>query len=153
MRVRFGDGTTTGKSAHEAAFLASLPKAPSDFHPVRRKDRLLSRRNFVLREMYENGYIDRASYEVEAALPLRSVQNGDFESFRTALPPRDYFTDEVRRQLSEDFGEGEFFTGGFSVRATIDEEMQEVAAESLRAQLEKYDRGRGIWHGAGRQRK
>ncbi|SFU06326.1 penicillin-binding protein 1A [Sedimentitalea nanhaiensis] len=139
--------TLSELAPHEAAFLASLPKAPSDFHPVRRKDRLLSRRNFVLREMYENGYIDRASYEVEAALPLRSVQNGDFESFRTALPPRDYFTDEVRRQLSEDFGEGEFFTGGFSVRATIDEEMQEVAAESLRAQLEKYDRGRGIWHG------
>ena len=34
---------------HEAAFLASLPKAPSDFHPVRRKERLLSRRNFVLK--------------------------------------------------------------------------------------------------------
>ena len=134
---------------HEAAFLASLPKAPSDFHPVRRKDRLLSRRNFVLQEMYENGYITRASYEAEVALPLRSVQNGDFESFRVSLPPRDYFTDEIRRQLSEDFGEGEFFTGGFSVRATIDEEMQVVAARSLRAQLEKYDRGRGLWRGTG----
>ena len=134
---------------HEAAFLASLPKAPSDFHPVRRKDRLLSRRNFVLQEMYENGYITHASYEAEVALPLRSVQNGDFESFRVSLPPRDYFTDEIRRQLSEDFGEGEFFTGGFSVRATIDEEMQVVAARSLRAQLEKYDRGRGLWRGTG----
>ncbi|MBK0328355.1 PBP1A family penicillin-binding protein [Rhodobacteraceae bacterium F11138] len=139
--------TLSELAPHEAAFLASLPKAPSDYHPVRRKERLLARRNFVLREMQENGYIDRETYEIEVALPLRSVQNGDFESFRTALPPRDYFTDEVRRQLSDDFGEGEFFTGGFSVRATIDEEMQKVAAKSLRAQLEKYDRGRGIWHG------
>ena len=135
---------------HEAAFLASLPKAPSDFHPVRRKDRLLSRRNFVLQEMYENGYITQATYDSEVAMPLRSVQNGDFESFRVSLPPRDYFTDEIRRQLSEDFGEGEFFTGGFTVRATIDEEMQVVAAQSLQSQLEKYDRGRGLWRGTGK---
>ena len=73
-------------------------------------------------------------------MPLRSVQNGDFESFRTALPPRDYFTDEIRRQLSEDFGEGEFFTGGFTVRASVDEEMQVEAARSLREALQKYDR-------------
>ena len=141
---------TLGELApHEAAFLASLPKAPSDYHPVRQKDRLLARRNFVLEEMYENGYLDRATYEVEVAQPLRSVQNGDFESFRTALPPRDYFTDEIRRQLSRDFGEGEFFTGGFTVRATIDAEMQKVAAMALREALEKYDRNRGIYRGTG----
>jgi penicillin-binding protein 1A len=134
---------------HEAAFLASLPKAPSDFHPVRRKERLLSRRDFVLKEMNENGYLTQAVYETEVAQPLRSVQNGDFASFRTLLPPRDYFTDEIRRQLSDDFGEGEFFTGGFTVRATIDEEMQVEAAKSLRTSLEKYDRGQGLWRGTG----
>jgi penicillin-binding protein 1A len=141
---------TLGELApHEAAFLASLPKAPSDYHPVRRKERLLSRRNFVLKEMFENGYISEEEYRAEEALPLRSVQNGDFESFRTVLPPRDYFTDEIRRQLSRDFGEGEFFTGGFTVRATIDEEMQVEAAAALRTGLEKYDRSRQIWRGTG----
>ena len=135
---------------HEAAFLASLPKAPSDFHPVRRKDRLMQRRNFVLKEMMENGYLTEAAYQVEVDQPLRSVQNGDFESYRTERPDRDYFTDEIRRQLSRDFGEGEFFTGGFTVRATIDPEMQVLAAESLRIQLEQYDRGRGEWRGTGK---
>ncbi|SCZ73672.1 penicillin-binding protein 1A [Epibacterium ulvae] len=132
---------------HEAAMLASLPKAPSDFHPVRRKDRLLQRRNFVLKEMMENGYISEAVYEVERQQPLRTVQNGDFQSFRTVLPPRDYFTDEIRRQLSDDFGEGEFFTGGFTVRATIDHEMQAEAAVALRKELEKFDRNKGLWRG------
>ena len=141
--------TLSELAPHEAAFLASLPKAPSDYHPVRRKDRLLARRNFVLREMYENGYISRPEYETERAQPLRSVQNGDFESFKAELPPRDYFTDEIRRQLSEDFGEGEFFTGGLTVRATIDNEMQPIAANALREQLEQYDRGQGIWRGTG----
>lgn len=134
---------------HEAAFLASLPKAPSDFHPVRRKERLTQRRDFVLKEMYENGYLTLAKYQSEVVLPLLSVQNGDFVSFRTSLPPRDYFTDEIRRQLSRDFGEGEFFTGGFTVRATIDAEMQVAAAKALRTSLEKYDRRQGLWRGTG----
>ncbi|WP_323766863.1 PBP1A family penicillin-binding protein [Marinovum sp.] len=142
---------TLGELApHEAAFLASLPKAPSDFHPVRRKDRLLERRNFVLEEMMENGVITEAVYRDEVAQPLRSVQNGDFESFKTALPPRDYFTDEIRRQLSEDFGEGEFFSGGLTVRATVDPEMQVIAAHALQKQLEQYDRGLGRWRGTGK---
>jgi penicillin-binding protein 1A len=136
-------------SPHEAATLASMPKAPGKFHPVRNKQRVLSRRNFVLKEMAENGYISQAAYEAEKEKPLRSVQNGDFESFRTALPPRDYFTDEIRRQLSEEFGEGEFFSGGLSVRATIDPDMQVDAASALRRGLEKYDRSRGVWRGTG----
>lgn len=132
---------------HEAAMLASMPKAPGKFHPVRNKERVVSRRNFVLKEMAENGYITQAVYEAEKMLPLATVQNGDFASFRSSLPPRDYFTDEIRRQLSGDFGEEEFFTGGMTVRATIDPEMQEIAARALRHALEKYDRGRGLWRG------
>ena len=142
---------TLGELApHEAAFLASMPKAPSQFHPVRRKERLKQRRDFVLKEMKENGYISDAVYESEVSQPLRSVQNGDFDSFKKALPPRDYFTDEIRRQLSRDFGEGEFFTGGLTVRATIDPEMQAEAANALRRGLERYDRSRGVWRGTGK---
>ncbi|MEM8627046.1 MAG: transglycosylase domain-containing protein, partial [Pseudomonadota bacterium] len=134
---------------HEAAYLAALPKRPAELHPVRDRESAVARRNFVLKEMMENGYITEAVYEVEVAEPLRSVQNGDFESFREELPPRDYFTDEIRRQLSVDFGEGEFFTGGLDVRATIDQELQPVAAVALRRELEKYDRSRGVWRGTG----
>ena len=132
---------------HEAATLASMPKAPGKFHPVRNYDRVLSRRNFVLKEMSENEYITVATYEAEAAKPLRSVQNGDFDSFRSTLPSRDYFTDEIRRQLSQDFGEDEFFSGGMTVRATVDPEMQKIAAHALQRALEKYDRSLGLWRG------
>ncbi|SEW11513.1 penicillin-binding protein 1A [Aliiroseovarius sediminilitoris] len=134
---------------HEAATLASMPQAPSNFHPVRAKDRLLTRRNYVLREMFQNGYLDRATYDAEVIKPLLSVQNGDFPAFRQALPPRDYFTDEIRRQLSRNFGEEEFFTGGMTVRATVDPDLQQVAADSLRIGLEGFDRGRGVWRPTG----
>ena len=134
---------------HEAAFLASMPKAPSDYHPVHRKERLLQRRNYVLGQMRDNGYLTPEQFQFERAQPLRSVQNGDFESFRSQRPPRDYFTDEIRRQLSQSFGEDEFFSGGMTVRATIDPEMQRVAAHALQKQLETYDRGLGRWRGTG----
>lgn len=134
----------------EAATLASMPKAPSDYHPVTAKDKLTERRNYVLNEMFQNGFIDEATYTENRAAPLLSVQNGDYPSFRKALPPRDYFTDEIRRQLSGTFGEEEFFGGGLTIRATAEPEMQEMAARALRRGLEKYDRNQGVWRGTGK---
>jgi penicillin-binding protein 1A len=135
---------------HEAAMLAAMPQAPGKYDPVTAKERVTERRNYVLREMWQNGYIDEATYLSEKELPLRSVQNGDFEAFRDALPPRDYFTDEIRRQLSGTFGESEFFSGGLTIRATVDAELQKAAAEALRKGLEQYDRNQGVWRGTGK---
>jgi penicillin-binding protein 1A len=139
--------TLTDLNVGEAAYLAALPKSPSNRHPVRNYDDAVFWRNNTLREMYENGYIDQATHEAAAAEPLRTVQNGDYEPFKSSLPPRDYFTDEIRRQLSSTFGEEEFFGGGLSIRATIDPDLQQVAALALRDGLERYDRNLGIWRG------
>ena len=134
-------------SPGEAAYLATLPKAPSELHPVRNKDRAIERRAYVLGRMAEDGYITEAEAKAESDKPLLTVQNGDFPAFREALPPRDYFTDEIRRQLSGTFGEEEFFGGGLTIRATVDPELQAAAAKAMRAGLEKYDRGQGVWRG------
>ncbi|MEM7641500.1 MAG: PBP1A family penicillin-binding protein [Pseudomonadota bacterium] len=141
--------TLSDLTLEEAAYLAILPKAPSRYHPVRQVERAIDRRNFVLREMFENGYITEGEMQTAQAKPLLTVQSGHYPPFKAALPPRDYFTDEIRRQLTQDFGEEEFFTQGFTVRATIDREMQAVAARALRAALERFDRGQGIWRGTG----
>ncbi len=135
---------------HEAATLAAMPQAPGKYHPVTAYDRVLERRNYVLREMWQNGYLDEATYRAEAELPLLSVQNGDFPAYRLSLPPRDYFTDEIRRQLSTSFGEEEFFGGGLTIRATADPELQKIAAKALQKGLEKFDRNQGLWRGTGK---
>ncbi|MDH2328724.1 penicillin-binding protein 1A [Cereibacter sp. SYSU M97828] len=137
-------------SPAEAAMLAAMPQAPGRYHPVTAKERVTERRNYVLREMEDNGYIDQPTMEASIAEPLRSVQNGDYEPFRETLPPRDYFTDEIRRQLSGTFGEEQFFGGGLSIRATVDPDLQTEAAEALRAGLERYDRNQGVWRGTGK---
>jgi penicillin-binding protein 1A len=137
-------------SPGEAAYLAALAQRPGNLHPVRQYDDAVARRNYVLRRLAEDGYITQAIAEAEQALPLRTVQSGDYESFRSQLPPRNYFTDEIRRQLSRNFGEDEFFSGGLSIRATVDPDLQTVAEQSLQRALEEYDRNLGIWNGTGK---
>lgn len=139
--------TLTELEAEDAAYLAALPKAPSTYHPVRETERALGRRNFVLREMWQNGHLDKDAYEAAVAAPLLTVQAGDRESFATRLPSRDYFTEEIRRQLSRDFGDDGFKSAGLTIRATVDPEMQRIAARALRHALEEYDRARGRWRG------
>ena len=136
---------------HEAAFLAALPKAPSDYHPVREKERLFERRNYVLKEMFQNGYLPKRIYKYDLTQPIKSVQGRDYTGFRSKLPSRNYFTDEIRRQLSETFGEEEFFTGGMTVRSTFDPILQRKAALALQRGLERYDRKQGIWRGTGKK--
>ena len=135
-------------NAQEAAYLAALPKAPSTYHPVRAEERAVARRNFVLREMWQNGFIEDAAFEEARVAPLLTVQAGDREAFATKLPSRDYFTEEISRQLSRDFGQDGFKAAGLTIRATVDPQMQEIAAAALREALEKYDRAQGEWRGA-----
>ncbi len=132
----------------EAAYLAALPKSPYGYHPVLNRDAAIERRNFVLREMFENGYLSRDEMEAARAADLRTVQSGDYEPFKSKIPDRDYFTAEIRRQLNRDVNEGEFDSAGMTVRATFDPAMQDEAAASLRRALEAYDREQGAWHGA-----
>ena len=131
----------------EVAYLAALPQAPSVLHPVREKPRAIARRNYVLQQMAENGYITREASEAAQAEDLVTVQSGEIASARRLMPPRDYFTDEISRQLSESLGDEELFTGGLTIRATVDPDLQKVAAKALRDGLESWDRDRRVYRG------
>ncbi|MEJ1990972.1 MAG: PBP1A family penicillin-binding protein [Maritimibacter sp.] len=137
-------------SPAEAAFLAIHPKAPYSYNPAEHYDAALKRRDYVLTEMYQNEFISEDEFNEAIASPIRTVQTGDIPSFRDGLPPRDYFTDEIRRQLSRNFGEEEFFGGGLTIRATQDPELQVIAAHSLQKSLEDFDRTQGEWRGTGK---
>src|SRR4029078_425082 len=80
----------------ETAYLAALPQAPSMLHPVREKAQAIARRNYVLDEMAKNGYATRADADAAMKEALATVQGGQIASARSEMPPRDYFTDEIR---------------------------------------------------------
>jgi penicillin-binding protein 1A len=135
----------------EAAYLAVLPKAPSNYDPVRATDRALGRRNYVLREMANNGYITEEQRAAAAATPLGTIRYGSSAKFRDQ---GGYFMEEVRRDLLKRFGEeaedgpNSVYAGGLWVRTSMIPVMQDAAAESLREGLAKFDGGRG-WRDTG----
>ena len=135
----------------EAAYLAVLPKAPSNYDPVRATQKALNRRNYVLREMHNNGYITEAAWRSAAATPLGTIRYGSNEKFRQQ---GGYFMEEVRRTLLKSFGEkaedgpNSVYAGGLWVRTSMSPVMQDAAANALREGLAKFDGGRG-WRDTG----
>ena len=135
----------------EAAYLAVLPKAPSNYDPVRATDRALARRNYVLREMANNGYITEEQRAGASATPLGTIRYGSSAKFRDQ---GGYFMEEVRRDLLKRFGEkaedgpNSVYAGGLWVRTSMVPVMQDAAAESLREGLARFDGGRG-WRDTG----
>jgi len=136
----------------EIAYLAVLPKAPSNYDPVRATQKALDRRNYVLREMSRNGYITEAQWHEAAAQPLGTIRYGSSEKFQQQ---GGYFMEEVRRELIKQFGEqakdgpNSLYAGGLWVRSSMDPVMQDAAAQSLRDGLAKFDGGRG-WRDLGK---
>ena len=135
----------------EAAYLAVLPKAPSNYDPVRATQRALNRRNYVLREMANNGYITEEQRAAAAATGLGTIRYGSSAKFRDQ---GGYFMEEVRRDLLKRFGEeaedgpNSVYAGGLWVRTSMVPVMQDAAALALREGLAKFDGGRG-WRDTG----
>ena len=136
------------KSVHEltpaeAAYLAALPKGPNNYHPYRRTQEAIYRRNDNLDLMAQNGYITREEAVSSKALPLgvnpRSVSPNTSAS--------GYFAEEVRRELADRYGEKSLYEGGLSVRATLDPKLQAMARKALVNGLIRFDESQG-WRGA-----
>lgn len=144
---RYFGRTLEDLSLAEVAYLAALPKAPSDLHPVRQRARATERRNYVLRQMYENGAITRAEMEGAIAEPLATLLDDSVTSELAPVAAPGYFSEEVRRQLSVQLGDDMLFEGGLTVRATIDPRLQAIAGTALRRQIEDWDRAQGGWRG------
>ena len=125
----------------EMAYLAALPKAPNNYHPVRNLRAATARRNWVLDEMVQNGYVSAAEADAAKQTPLVMNQQTGYDA---ADAP--YFTEAVRRQLIRQFGETALYDGGLSVRTTLDPFLQQTADDALARGLEALDRRQG-WRG------
>jgi penicillin-binding protein 1A len=140
--LTYFDKPVTELSIAEAAYLASLPKGPSNYHPFRHPDAALERRNWVIDRMVENGYVTKDDGEKAKKTPLgvSTKKNNDY------LFASEYFASEVRRQLTDKYGEKALFEGGLSVRTSLDPRLQRFARKALQDGLIQYDEIRGF-HG------
>jgi penicillin-binding protein 1A len=126
----------------EAAYLAALPKGPNNYHPFRREKQAIIRRNWIIGQMHENGYISAEEEVAAKAKPLGVNLRGTGAHIFAA----DYFAEEVRRTLMSQFGEDRLYNGGLSVRTTLDPKLQQIARRSLMDGLVQFDRTKG-WRG------
>jgi penicillin-binding protein 1A len=132
------------KSVHElsiaeAAYLAALPKAPSQLHPFRQRARAIERRNWVIDRMAENGYITSEEAEKAKQEPLNVTPRPTGAHIFAG----EYFAEEVRRQVLEKFGEKRLYEGGLSVRTTLDPKIQTSARKVMTDALVKFDESHG----------
>ncbi len=123
----------------EAAYLASLPKAPNNYHPFKHRKRAITRRNWVLGRMADNGFITQEV--AQAAIKERFKVNP--RPFGARILAGEFFAEGVRRTLLEDFGQKKLYGGGLSVRTTLDPELQRKAKRALVAGLVEYDEDHG----------
>ena len=132
---------------HQMAFLAILPKAPERYGRKANEQLALDRRNFVLRQMEDNGFITQAELNEAQAKPLGLVTQRRERSVDAG-----YFLEEVRRRLIDKFGEtaeagpNSVYSGGLWVRTSLDPELQLAARDALRQGLLNYPGSRN-WSG------
>ena len=140
--LNYFDKSLDQLTLEEMAYLAALPKAPANYHPIRKTRAATIRRDWVLGEMQQNGFITVDEARRARAMPLQIARQSGFDS---AEAP--YFAEEVRREVVSRFGEDMLYAGGLSVRTTLDPELQHAARMALQRGLEALDRRQG-WRGA-----
>ncbi len=139
--LSYFDKSVNELTVAEAAYLAALPKAPNNYHPFRYRDRAVDRRNWVIGQMLENGYITQEEADDARASDL-GVQPRSGRS--TYLFAGEYFTEEVRREIIDRYGVDELYEGGLSVRTTIDPDLQRLARKAMQRGLIDFDTERGF---------
>jgi penicillin-binding protein 1A len=126
----------------EAAYLASLPKAPNNYHPFRQRERAIERRNWVIDRMAESGFVKTADAEKAKRSPLGVTS----KSTSAHIFAAEYFAEEVRRDLYERYGEKKLDEGGLSVRTSLDTKLQVLARKTFTEGLVRFDETQG-WRG------
>ncbi len=119
----------------EVAYLAALPKAPNNYHPTRKTERAITRRNWVIGRMADDGHISNEQAEMAKATNLDVIDVSDLA--KSVRAP--YFAEEIRRKLQDEFGNDGLYKEGLIVKSSINPRMQEIAAEALRDGLVAYD--------------
>ena len=140
--LRYFDKSISELNYSEAALLAALPKAPSRYNPYKNIKLAKYRRDLVLKNLYENQYIDQNLLNelINTDIKLNKRQRIYLEDSR-------YYVEDVRKNVIDTYGFDKVYKQGFNIKTPIDLNLQTKASAALRKGLEQYDRRRG-WRGS-----
>ena len=139
--LEYFDKAVGDLSYEESALLAALPRAPSKYNPYKSIERAKLRRNFVLKNLYENSYINKTEYENLIKKKVKTKKRKI-----KLLEEANFYSEEVRRIVSDTYGYDNLYKGGLSIRTPLNSFYQIEALKALREGLEEYDKRHG-WRG------
>ena len=116
---------------HEAAFLASIPNAPTLYINDKNSRKLLRKRNSVLLQMYETGYINKSQLKKYFNKPIKI----NHKKQKLYAP---YFADEIFRLVTKHVSRNDFFRDGYVIRTTLDKAAQYHAQQALENGIIEY---------------
>ena len=139
--LRYFDKPISELSYSEASMLAALPKAPSKYNPYKNLELAKYRRNLVLKNLYDNSYINMTQYKkfISSDINLNKRK-------RIYLEDTKYYVEDVRKYIISEYGFDKVYKQGFNIKTPINLNLQKIATSSLRDGLEGYDRRKG-WRG------
>ena len=126
---------------NEAALLAALPKAPSKYNPYRDKNLAKFRRDLVLKNLFDNNFINQNNYlELKnKPIELKKVK-------KVFLEDSQYYIEDVRKNIIDILTYEKVYNQGYNINTPINLELQKIATQSLINGLIAYDRRKG-WRG------
>ena len=139
--LEYFDKAVSELNYEEAAMLAALPKAPSKYNPYKSKKIAKIRRDLVLKNLYENSYINESEYKNLINKKIR-IKKRKIELLEEA----NFYAEEVRRIISDTYGYDNLYKGGLSIRTPMNSDYQKETVYALRKGLESYDKRHG-WRG------
>src|SRR4051794_27719223 len=135
----FFDKPAARLTLREAALLAGLPQAPSNYNPFLDKGAATARRNDVLQRMADQGYITQALATKTMGMTLGVKHNRYYTAKREG-----YVFDYVKQYLIDKYGLDPVRRGGLRVDTTIDLHLQKLARRALDGNLGAPDRAGAI---------
>jgi penicillin-binding protein 1A len=135
----FFDKPAARLTLREAALLAGLPQAPSNYNPFLDKGAATARRNDVLQRMADQGYITQATADKTMAMGLGVKHNRYYTAKREG-----YVFDYVKQYLIDKYGLDTVRRGGLRVDTTIDLHLQKLARKAMDGNLGAPDRAGAI---------
>jgi len=139
--LEYFDKAVNDLNYEEAALLAALPKAPSKYNPYKSIKKAKIRRDIVLKNLYKNSYINTEEYQ-----KLKKIKIITKKRKIKLLEEANFYTEEVRRFINNNYGYDELYKGGLSIRTPLNSDYQIKALQALREGLQEYDKRHG-WRG------
>ena len=139
--LEYFDKSISELNYDEAALLAALPKAPSRYNPYKDIVKAKFRRDLVLKNLYENKYINKIQYEkfINKKIILKKRK-------KTFTEDTSYYVEDIRKNVVDQFGFDKVYKQGLNISTPINLDLQKIAIKSLREGLISYDKRKG-WRG------